>query len=99
MCAVVKKVLTGCELYKNETINLDFYFFNEKYFLLTGIIFSPIGEPLPSAALEITLIDENYNPPRENNIGVTFSQSDGSYGISLPLKLKCSYRITVYSPA
>ncbi|MBU3181562.1 carboxypeptidase-like regulatory domain-containing protein [Clostridium psychrophilum] len=98
MCAVARKFLTGYELEKNETIELNFCFSKEKYFLLTGIVFNPIGEPLPSAALEITLINGNYNPPLENNIGVTFSQPDGSYGISLPLKSKYFYRITVYSP-
>lgn len=98
MCAVSKKLLTGYELDKNKTINLNFHFSNERYFLLTGVVFNPIGEPLPNAALEITLIDGNYTPPREKHIGLTFSQSDGSYGISLPVNLKCSYRITAYSP-
>lgn len=98
MCAVARKYLTGYELDKNEIIDLNFYFNNEIYFLLTGVVFNPIGEPLPNAALEITLIDGRYNPSRENIIGVTFSQSDGSYGISLLLKFKCSYRITAYSP-
>ncbi|MBU3160082.1 carboxypeptidase-like regulatory domain-containing protein [Clostridium frigoris] len=98
MCAVARKFLTGYELYRNEVIDLDFHFANERYFLLIGFVFNPIGDPLASAALEITLIDSHYNPPRESNIGVTFSQSDGSYGISLPLKSKCFYRVTVYSP-
>jgi len=98
MCAVARKWLTGCELDKNKIIDLNFHFSNERYFLLTGVVFNPIGEPLPNAALEITLIDGCYNPPRENDTWVTFSQSDGSYGISLLSKFKCSYRITVYSP-
>lgn len=98
MCAVAKKLLMGCELKNNKTIDLNFHFDNERYFLLTGIVFNPIGEPLPNAALEITLIDGRYNPPIEKHIGITFSQEDGRYGISLPLKLKCSYKITAYSP-
>jgi len=98
MCAVARKLLMGCELENNKTIDLNFHFDNERYFLLMGTVFNPIGEPLPNAALEIELIDKRYNPPREKLIGVTFSQVNGSYGISLPLKLKCFYRITVYSP-
>ena len=98
MCAVARKFLMGCELEINKTIDLNFHFANERYFLLTGFIFNPIGEPLPNAALEITLIDGRYIPPIEKHIGITFSQADGSYGISLPLKLKCSYRLTAYSP-
>jgi hypothetical protein len=98
MCAVVRKLLTGYELNKNKTINLNFHFCNDRYFLLTGLVLNPIGEPLPNAALEITLIDGSYNPPRENDTWLTFSQSDGSYGISLLLRTKCSYRIIVYSP-
>ena len=98
MCAVARKFLMGCELDNNKTMNLNFYFANERYLLLTGVIFNPIGEPLPNAALEITLIDGRYIPPIEKHIGITFSQADGSYGISLPLKLKCSYRLTAYSP-
>lgn len=97
MCAVVRKLLTGYELNKNKTININFHFCNDRYFLLTGLVLNPIGEPLPNSALEITLIDGNYNPPRENNTWITFSQSDGSYGISLLLKFKYSYRITAYS--
>lgn len=98
MCAVARRFLTGCVLDENKTINLNFYFKNEKYFLLTGFVFNPIGEPLPNAALEITLIDKKYDTPREKHIGITFSQDDGSYGISLPSYPKCCYRITVYSP-
>lgn len=100
MCAAERRFLTGCELYKNIIIELNFYFKNdnEKYFLLTGFVFDPIGEPLQNAAVEITLIDKGYNPPIEKHLGITFSQDDGSYGISLPSYPKCSYRITAYSP-
>lgn len=97
MCAVARKFLTGCELCNNKTINLNFHFAREEYFLLTGFILTPTGDPLSNAALEITLIDGRYNPSREKLIGVTFSQADGMYGISLPLKSKCSYRIIAYS--
>ena len=98
MCAVARKFLTGCELDNNKTITLNFHFAREGYFLLTGFVLTPKGDPLPNAGLEITRIDGRYNPPIEKPIGVTFSKSDGSYGISFPLKLKCSYKITAYSP-
>lgn len=98
MCAVARKFLTGCELDNNKIITLNFQFTNEGYFLLRGFVLTPTGEPLPNAALEITLMDRKYNPPRESFIGVTFSQSDGRYGISLPFKLNYYYTIMAYSP-
>lgn len=99
MCAVVKKIISGNELIRRKIITINTILPNDKYMLLKGIVYSPIGEPLSGTALDIFQINSNVNPSTEKNIGVTFTLEDGTYGVSLLWGKGYSYRITAYSPA
>ncbi|MBB6623570.1 hypothetical protein H7E67_09030 [Clostridium gasigenes] len=99
MCAVIRKMISGIELYNNEVKELNFNFasqINEGRTLLKGRVVNIFGKPIPKAAVEITVFDEAYIPYRDVCTGVTFTLLDGSYGISLPYKISYGYRITAY---
>lgn len=99
MCALLRKVISGCELYNLDIKELNFNFgldLNEGRTLLKGKVINVYGEPIPKAAVEITVVDEGSFPYRSVFTGVTFTLIDGSYGISLPYKKFYGYRITAY---
>jgi hypothetical protein len=98
MCAVVRKIISGNELIKPQIVTINTILPNDKYILLKGIVYSPLGEPLSGAALDIVQINSNVKPPIEKNIGVTFTLEDGSYGVPLLWGKGYSYKITAYSP-
>jgi len=98
MCAVVKRIISGNKLIREKVITINTTLPNDKYILLKGIVYSPLGEPLSGAALDIFQINSNVKPPIEKNIGVTFTLEDGSYGVPLLWEKGYSYKITAYAP-
>ncbi|RDY23319.1 carboxypeptidase regulatory-like domain-containing protein [Romboutsia maritimum] len=90
-----KIIISGKNLVENEVLNINTTLANNKYFFLKGIVYTPKGETLPNAAIEVFEVDNSTNPPQKYSIGVTFTIEDGSYGISL-LTGK-SYVLVVYS--
>lgn len=99
MCAVIRKCISGIELYNTDIKELNFNFgteINEGRTLLKGKVVNVYGEPIPKAAVEITVLDERYIPNRSVFTGVTFTLIDGTYGISLPYKNYYGYKMTAY---
>ncbi|MGL5348546.1 MAG: hypothetical protein ACRDA3_14455 [Peptostreptococcaceae bacterium] len=56
---------------------------DNKYFFLTGKVYTPDKTILKNAAIKIYQIDNILNPPIITLAGVTFSDEYGTYGISL----------------
>lgn len=99
MCAAIRKAITGAELCNSNVFELNFNFgsdLNEGRSLLKGRVVNIYGEPIAKAAVEINIFDERFIPKKFICEGVTFTLSDGSYGISLPYKLYYGYKITAY---
>lgn len=93
-----KIVLSGCQIICCEVITVDMILPANSYILIKGIVYSPNGDPLPDAAVEVLKIDKTVEPPIETRIGVTFTMQDGSYGISLPrASSSYAYKLTAYS--
>lgn len=90
-----KIVVSGEEIVNNPVLDVSTTLSESGYFLLTGIVYAPGKQPLPNAAVEIYRIDDVANPKNKELIGVTFTQDDGTYGISLPVGY--SYSLKVYS--
>lgn len=97
MCAIERKILHGCQLINKNIVKIDFHLKNNEYALLKGFVLSPIGEPLPNVAVQVTVVDEKCNQPKKNLIGITFSHKDGSYAISVPIGKGYLYEIVAYS--
>lgn len=98
MGVVVRKIIYGCELINRNIVKADFHLNNTGYTLLKGVVLSPIGEVLANVAIQVTIMDENYNPPKKKFVGVTFSHEDGSYAISVPIKIGYMYELITYTP-
>jgi hypothetical protein len=86
----------GSEIIKNGGAVANLYMDKEEYVFVSGIIYSPTKEAIPNAAVSITLIDKSETPPNEIFLGVTFSNQDGVYGVSLPWKLNYEYKFIPY---
>lgn len=93
-----KKILHGYDLMNERIVKVNFHLENNNYGLLKGYVLSPTGEGLKNVAIEITVIDKKYNPPKKKFVGVTFSHKDGSYAISIPINEGYAYKIVPYSP-
>lgn len=94
-----KITLTGCQIICSRIVTSDVTLSQNAFILITGIVYSPIGKPLPHAAIEIRYIDNSHIPSTEKRLGVTFSLPDGSYGISIPRISGRQYKLIAYSPA
>lgn len=91
-------ILTGCQIICSKIVTVDATLLPNKYIFVTGIVYSPIGQPLAGAGVVVYLVDNTMLPPMEKRLGVTFTMEDGSYGISLP-SVKCKeYKLVAYSP-
>lgn len=92
-------VLTGCQIICSKIVTADVTLKPDAFIFVKGIVYSPNGNPLPNAAVEIRLIDLSYTPAIEITLGITFTIHDGSYGISLP-RIKESdkyYKLIAYA--
>ena len=99
MYMIPKVILSGCQMICCEIMTVNVTLPASKYILVKGVVYSPIGVPLPNAAIEVLQIDKKGYPPLEKSIGVTFTSYDGSYGISLPRSLRYDYKLIAYSSA
>ena len=95
---LTKIILTGCQIICCKIVTADVTLSADAFFFVKGIVYSPKGEPLANAAVEVSLIDNSTIPPTEKILGVTFTVSDGSYGISLPRVTDKEYKLVAYSP-
>lgn len=95
-----KIILTGCQIICSKIITADITLQQKKFFFVKGIVYSPTGEPLPNAAVEIILVDNSHTPAIEKSLGVTFTVHNGSYGIPLPRisEKHKQYKLIAYSP-
>jgi len=86
----------GSEVIKNGGATVDVYMDAGEYIFVTGKVYSPDKEILQNVAVAITLIDKNTTPPIETFLGVTFSNEEGTYGVSLLWKNNYEYKIVSY---
>lgn len=92
-----KLCFTGCQLICSGVVTADVNLTCDSYLFLTGTVYTPIGDPLPNAAVEVRILDDT-DPSRVIRIGVTFSLADGTYGISLPRIPGRQYQLLAFSP-
>jgi hypothetical protein len=90
-------IISGCKVICCEILEIDMTLPANPYILLKGIVYSPKGEPLPHAAVEVLQIDKSVYPEEERSIGVTFTNEEGSYGITLPRCEPYDYKLVAYS--
>jgi hypothetical protein len=93
-----KIILTGCQIICSKIVTADITLPVNAFIFVKGKVYSPTGKPLPNAAVEIRLIDNSQIPSIEKSLGVTFTERDGSYGISLPRISEKQYKLIPYSP-
>lgn len=96
-----KIVLTGCQIICSKIVTADVTLSATMFILVKGTVYSPKGEPLSNAAVEILLVENSHIHAIEKTLGVTFTIEDGSYGISLPRLPRMSrkqYKLKAYSP-
>jgi hypothetical protein len=91
-------ILTGCQIVCSKIVTADVTLSASTIIFITGIVYSPDRQPLASAAVVVYRIDDTLVPPLEQRLGVTFTLSDGSYGISLPTIEHGEYKLVPYSP-
>lgn len=96
MCAVSKRVLCGKKLREHKIVKICSKFPKEDYILLTGKVLSPKKTPLSNAAIKILAINLNCFPIKKIYVGVTFTDENGVYGISIPRLLGISYELKAY---
>lgn len=89
-------ILNGCQIIRSKVVTKDIMMESTDYFFLTGVVYSPQGETIAGAAIMIYLIDHNTVPPVKKRLGITFTATDGSYGISIPRQSGQEYKVVVY---
>lgn len=87
---------TGCQVICSGIITADVTLPCNSFLFLTGIVYSPKGEPLPNVAVEIRILD-TADPNKTIRLGITFTLLDGSYGISLPNIPGRQYKLLAFS--
>ncbi|NNJ32221.1 hypothetical protein [Lacrimispora defluvii] len=92
-----KLCFTGCQLICSGVVTADMNLNCDSYLFLTGTVYTPTGKPLPNAAVEIRILDD-ADPSLVFRVGVTFSLSDGTYGVSLPRIPGRQYQLLAFSP-
>lgn len=90
-----KIVITGEKITEQQQLDISTTLANSKYFLLTGIVYTPDSKPLPNAAVVVYYYDDTVNPPTKEYAGMTFTASDGTYGIVL--ETNTQYMLITYS--
>lgn len=98
MCAVARRIISRQELIRKKVITVDALLLKDNYILLKGTVYTPDGEILPNAAIDVIQTNTNVTPSITREIGVTFSMEDGSYGISIPWGKGYYYELILYSP-
>lgn len=94
MSEILKVVIPGDVIVKEDEYILDVKLSNNKNFFITGTIYDDHKVPINNAAIAIYQVDDTDNQ-KMTLFGVTFSYKDGTYGISLPYGY--SYMLIVYS--
>lgn len=92
-----KIIIKGCQIICRKIVTQNFILPDRKRFILMGTVYTPYGNPLPDAAVEVTQLNTSVNPPLIEVLGITFSEKDGSYAISLPINDR-GYIVKAYSP-
>ncbi|RKD35218.1 carboxypeptidase regulatory-like domain-containing protein [Lacrimispora algidixylanolytica] len=87
---------TGCQVICSGIITADVTLHCNSFLFLTGIVYSPKGEPLPNVAVEIRILD-TADPNKTIRLGITFTLLDGSYGITLPNIPGRQYKLLAFS--
>lgn len=87
---------TGCQLICEGIVTADITLSCDFFFFITGTVYSPSGEPLPYAAIEVRLLDIS-DPNQYIRVGTTFSLTDGTFGVSLPQIHGKQYQLLAYS--
>lgn len=87
---------TGCQIICSEIVTSDVTLPANPFLFLTGIVYSPKGEPLPNAAIEIRILDPE-KPNKTIPLGVTFTLLDGTYGITIPNIPGRQYELLAFS--
>lgn len=90
-------ILTGRQIICSQIVTADMTLPTNSFIFIKGIVYSPTKEPLPNAAVEILLVDHTKYPIEEMSMGVTFTVSDGSYGIALPRIADREIKIVAYA--
>jgi hypothetical protein len=87
----------GSEIIKNGGATANIYMNQSEYVLVTGKVYSPNKEALKNIAIKINMIDKSTFPPKKEFLGVTFTDEDGVYGISLLWAKNYEYQLIPYS--
>lgn len=87
---------TGCQLICSGVVTADVMVPCQCFLFITGTVYSPKGVPLPNVAVEIRILDA-ADPSKVIRLGVTFTLSDGSYGITLPRIPGRQYELLAFS--
>ncbi|MDK2967532.1 MULTISPECIES: carboxypeptidase regulatory-like domain-containing protein [Lacrimispora] len=90
-----KLCFTGCQLICSGIVNANVNL-SCNFLFITGTVYTPQGSPMPNAAIEIRILDAS-DPSRVIRVGVTFSLSDGTYGVTLPKIPGRQYELLAYS--
>lgn len=94
MSEILKVVIPGDVITKDDVYVLNVKLSNNKNFFITGTIYDDNKVPINNAAVAVYQIDDMDNE-KKTLVGVTFSYKDGTYGISLPYGY--SYILMIYS--
>lgn len=92
-----KVILKGRKIICSQIVTKDIELSVYPYFFVKGIVYSPKGEPLANAAVEIVLINNTIFPIEEKSLGVTFTIADGTYGVSIPYVANREYKLIAYA--
>lgn len=92
-----KLCFTGCQLICSGVVTADVNLTCDSYLFLTGTVYTPTGDPLSNAAIEVRILDD-ADPSQVIRSGVTFSLADGTYGVSLPKIPGRQYQLLAFSP-
>ena len=91
------KIVPGCEIICQKLVTENFRLQGKQRCLLMGTVYTPYGLPLPFAAVEVSIITDRGNMGTAKVLGITFTEADGTYAISIPI-IGMDYIITAYSP-
>lgn len=92
-----KVILKGRQIICSQIVTKDIQLATYPYFFVKGIVYSPKGEPLADAAVEIVLVNNAIVPTQEKSLGVTFTMADGTYGVSIPYVENREYKLIAYA--
>ncbi|MGL4911902.1 MAG: hypothetical protein ACRC3Y_05645 [Romboutsia sp.] len=90
-----KIIVSGQKIIDEEILDISTTLKNNTHFFLTGVVYSPSGEPIIGAAILVYEIDDSINPKKKEFVGITFTIEGGIYGISLLIDK--TYSMVAYS--